>query len=169
MAGKSVERARRAPEGQTLDLERYVPALITFIANKLTHGSSSLYRKHFGVGVIEWRCMALLAIEPWISPGRFSQVIGLDKAAVSRLIRALQDLGLAEVRANSQRSRFLEIALTEKGRALHDRIIQLAFERERRLLADLTPAERETLIAALNKMHRRIAQVNAPIDLVATE
>ena len=55
MAGKSVERARRAPEGQTLDLERYVPALITFIANKLTHGSSSLYRKHFGVGVIEWR------------------------------------------------------------------------------------------------------------------
>lgn len=164
MAKKSSSGAPEALGGPTLDLERYVPALITFIANKLTHGSSSLYRKHFGIGVIEWRCMALLAIEPWIAPGRFSQVIGLDKAAVSRSIRTLQDLGLVEVRANSQRSRFLEIALTGEGQKLHDRIIQLAFERERRLLADLTEAERETLISALNKMHRRIALVNAPID-----
>lgn len=162
---KTRSRTRAGAEaGARLDLERYVPALITFIANKLTHGASALYRRQFGIGVIEWRCMALLAIEPWIAPGRICQVIGLDKAAVSRSVRALENNDLVAVRANSQRSRFHEIALTEKGRALHDRIIRLALERERRLLADLEPDECETLIRALNKLHRRIPFVNAPID-----
>jgi len=159
-------RPKATDAGARLDLERYVPALLTFITNKLTHGASNLYRKHFGVGVIEWRCMALLAIEPWIAPGRICQVIGLDKAAVSRSVRALRQGGLVEVRANSQRSRFLEIALTDRGRALHDRILRVALERERRLLADLTDHERETLIVALNKMHGRIPQVNAPFGIV---
>jgi|APMI01.1.fsa_nt_gi DNA-binding MarR family transcriptional regulator len=163
--GGTKSRPKATDVGVRLDLERYVPALLTFITNKLTHGASSLYRKHFGVGVIEWRCMALLAIEPWIAPGRICQVIGLDKAAVSRSVRSLQEAGLVEVRANSHRSRFLEVALTDKGRALHDRIIRVAFERERRLLADLAPEEREILIRALNKMHRRVPFVNAPFEI----
>ncbi|TAK47844.1 MAG: MarR family transcriptional regulator [Xanthobacteraceae bacterium] len=155
----------RGADDLTLDLERYVPALLIFIANKFTHGASSLYRRNFGVGVIEWRCMALLAIEPWISPNRICQVIGLDKAAISRSIRALQKQKLVEVRANSQRSRFLEVALTRKGRELHGRLVRVALEREKRLLADIEPDELEILISALNRMHRRLPEVNAPVEL----
>lgn len=151
-----------------LDLERYIPALLVFLSNKFTHGSSTLYRKHFGVGVIEWRCMALLAIEPWISPNRICQVIGLDKAAVSRGVRILEDQGLVAVRPNKQRSRFLEIALTEKGATLHDQLVRVSLERERRLIADLNSEEREILIRGLNKMLKRIAFVNGPIETPPT-
>ncbi|WP_076858412.1 MarR family winged helix-turn-helix transcriptional regulator [Bradyrhizobium mercantei] len=146
-----------------LDLDRHIPVLLVFLSNKFTNGTSQIYRRHFGVGVIEWRCMALLIVEPWISPNRICQVIGLDKAAVSRAIRTLEESGLVRVRSNSQRSRFLEVALTEKGAALHDRIVQVAFERERRLTADLGPEEREVLIRALKKMLARIDSVNGPI------
>ncbi len=149
----------------TLDLERYVPALLVFLANKITNGASNLYRKNFGVGVIEWRCMGLIAIEPWASPNRICQVIGLDKAAVSRSIRSLEKKALVEVRSSSQRARFLEVALTETGCRLYDRMIQVAFEREGRLLADITPQEREALISMLNRMHQRIPTVNGPIDI----
>jgi hypothetical protein len=31
--------------GPVLDLETHVPGFITFLANKLTHGASTLYRK----------------------------------------------------------------------------------------------------------------------------
>lgn len=148
-----------------LDLERYVPALLVFLANKITNGSSNLYRKHFGVGVIEWRCMALLALEPWISPSRICQVIGLDKAAVSRSVRSLKDKGLVEVRSSTQRSRFLEIALTPEGCRLQDRIIRVALERERRLLADIAPEELELLVGILNRMLRRMPIVDGPIDI----
>lgn len=148
-----------------LDLENYVPALITFLANKISHGASLTYRELFGIGVNDWRCLSQLAIEPWISPHRICQVIGLDKAAVSRSIRVLEEMGLVEVRSSRERSRFLEVALTAGGVALHDRILRVALERERRLTADLDPQERAVLLNALNKMHARIAVVNGPIDL----
>lgn len=149
----------------TLDLERYVPALLVFLANKMTNSASNVYRKNFGVGVIEWRCMGLIAIEPWVSPNRICQVIGLDKAAVSRSIRALEEMELVEVRSSAHRRRFLEVALTEKGCRLYDRLMQVACERERRLLADLTPEELELLINMLNRLHRQIPAVNEPIDI----
>lgn len=149
----------------TIDLERYIPALLVFLANAITNGSSSLLRKNFGVGIIEWRCMSLISIEPWASPNRISQVIGLDKAAVSRSIRALERQQLVEVRSSAQRSRYLEIALTEKGCRLYDRMIQVALERESRLVADVTPEELEILTSVLNRMLRRMPTVNQPVDI----
>ena len=52
-----------------LDLENYVPAFLTWIANKLSSSASLIYRRRFGVGIVEWRIMALLAVEPWITAG----------------------------------------------------------------------------------------------------
>lgn len=158
-------QASRAEVGQTLDLERYVPALLVFLANKITNGSSNIFRKNFGVGVIEWRCMGVIAGEPWASPSRICQVIGLDKAAVSRSIRLLAEKRLVEIRSSSHRRRFLEVALTEKGCRLYDRMAKLALEREKRLLADIRADELELLISMLNRMHKRIPTFNDPIDI----
>src|SRR5882724_5588200 len=88
-----------------LDLERYVPALLVFLANKLTSGASSLLRRHFGVGTTEWRIMALLAIEPWITANRICKVIGFDKAAVSRAVAVLQEKALVLSRPHASDSR----------------------------------------------------------------
>src|SRR5258708_10049605 len=65
--------------GQTLDLERYVPAFVTFIANKLSRSATAFYQRRFGVNVTEWRMMSLLAIEPGITASRICYVIGFDK------------------------------------------------------------------------------------------
>ena len=72
-----------------LDLKVYVPALVTFLANKLSSGASNCYRKHFNIGVVEWRILALLRVERSITANRICQVIGLDKAAVSRALKSL--------------------------------------------------------------------------------
>ena len=71
---------------QVLDLDRYVPALITFIANKLSRSATVVYQKRFGVNVTEWRILSLLAIEPEISAARICHVIGFDKGPVSRTL-----------------------------------------------------------------------------------
>src|ERR1700742_3831444 len=47
----------RAADGPTLDLDRYVPAFVTFIANKLSNSASSVYQRNFGINVTEWRIM----------------------------------------------------------------------------------------------------------------
>src|SRR5207237_8073076 len=65
-----------ATDGPLLDLNRYVPAFITFIGNKLSNSATAFYQKNFGVNVTEWRIISQLAIEPGIPASRICQVIG---------------------------------------------------------------------------------------------
>lgn len=144
---------------QVLDLDRYVPALITFIANKLSRSATVLYHKRFGVNVTEWRILALLAIEPEISAARICHVIGFDKGPVSRTLAAMEDRGLVAIRADREDGRTYSISLTSKGAATHDRVIAVALERERRLLSCLSKAEREALIVLLRRVHANLDAV----------
>ncbi len=120
--------------GPTLDLDRYVPAIITFIANKLSNSATAFYQRQFGVNVTEWRIMSLLAIEPGIPASRICQVIGFDKGPVSRTLAGLEKRGLVSIRTDPNDGRTHSISLTAKGRATHDKVIVAALERERRLL-----------------------------------
>jgi len=150
--------------GLTLDLERYVPAFITFIANKLSNSASAFYQRHFGVNVTEWRIMSLLAIEPGIPASRICHVIGYDKGPVSRTLAALQKRGLVAIRTDPNDGRTHSISLTAKGRATHDKVIVAALERERRLLACLDPNEQEVLINLLRRVHENLGAVTGKIE-----
>lgn len=142
-----------------LDLEHHASALLTFLANRLTVGANALYREKFGVGVTEWRVMALLAMEAPIPAARICQVIGLDKGPVSRCLSAMQEAGLVRVKPDRNDARLRPVALTATGRRLHDRIIKLALEREDKLLSCLKAAERKTLLALLNRLHANLEAV----------
>lgn len=145
--------------GQPIDLGHYVPAFVTFIANKWSRSSSALYRRQFGIGIVEWRLIVLLAIEPWITAARCDQVIGMDKAAVSRSVRLLEKRGLIATRQNAVDSRRREMALTAAGCALHDQIAVVALDREARLLSCLKPAEIDTLVALLDRIHQNLPAI----------
>lgn len=53
------------------------------------------------------------------------------------------------------------LRLTPEGQQLHDRIFDVAKERERRLLETLSPQELESLLDMLNRIHKQIDHVNA--------
>ena len=156
-------RARQKPAlneaGPTLDLDRYVPAFVTFIANKLSNSATAFYQRQFGVNVTEWRIMSLLAIEPGIPASRICHVIGFDKGPVSRTLTVMQKRGLIAIRPAADDGRTHSIALTAKGRATHDKVIVAALERERRLLSCLTAGEREVLIDLLRRLHENLGNV----------
>jgi DNA-binding MarR family transcriptional regulator len=97
-----------------------------------------LYQREFGVNVTEWRIMAQLAIEPGIPASRICQVIGFDKGPVSRSLAAMERKGILTIAVDPADARRRVIALSAEGRSLHDRIIAVALERERRLLACLS-------------------------------
>src|ERR1700742_2454084 len=134
---RSRQKPAPAESGPTLDLERYVPAFITFIANKLSNSATAFYQRKFGVNVTDWRIMSLLAIEPGIPAARICHVIGFDKGPVSRTLSVLQKRGLVAIRTAPDDGRTHSISLTAKGRATHDKVIIAALERERRLLSVL--------------------------------
>ena len=142
-----------------IDLERYVPALITFIANKLSRSATALYQRRFKVNVTEWRILVLLAIEPGIPASRICHVIGFDKGPVSRTLSVMQERGLVTIKTDPQDGRTHSISLAPKGREIHDRIMVIALDRERRLLACLREDEREVLINLLGRVHGNLGAV----------
>jgi DNA-binding MarR family transcriptional regulator len=142
-----------------LDLERYVPAFVTFIANKLSRSATTFYQKRFGVNVTEWRIMSLLALEPGIPASRICHVIGFDKGPVSRTLTMMQNRDLIAIRTDPRDGRSHSISLTTKGRATHDKVIVAALDRERRLLSCLNKSEQEVLIDLLRRIHENLGAV----------
>jgi DNA-binding MarR family transcriptional regulator len=156
---RKAARASGAGTGQMLDLERYVPAFVTFIANKLSRSATTFYQKRFGVNVTEWRIMSLLAIEPGIPASRICHVIGFDKGPVSRTLTMMQNRDLIAIRTDPRDGRSHSISLTTKGRATHDKVIVAALDRERRLLSCLNKSEQEVLIDLLRRIHENLGAV----------
>lgn len=156
-------RARKsaAESPRVLDLDRYLVAYMVWTATKLSRGASHTYLKLFGVGVEVWRCLVLLAIHRSITAQQVSQVMGMDKAAVSRCFKILQAKGLTVMGLNASDGRLRIATLTPKGRALHDQILEIALERERALLTVLSASERETLLRLLKRVHENLPAVEA--------
>lgn len=142
-----------------IDLDRYVPAYLTWISNKLTRSASQHYLNLFGVGIEVWRCLVLLATEGAISAQRISRVVGMDKASVSRCLKAMQEAKLIRTELDPADGRARIALLTPKGRALHDEIREIALERERVLLTGFSQKEIETLLSLLRRMHENLPAV----------
>ena len=148
-----------AGTGPTLDLNRYVPAFVTFIANKLSNSATVFYQRNFGVNVTEWRIMSLLAIEPGIPASRICHVIGFNKGPVSRTLAVMEKRGLIAIRTAPDDGRSHAISLTARGRTTHDKVIVAALDRERKLLSCLSKDEQETLIELLRRIHENLGAV----------
>src|SRR3954462_3009955 len=137
----SSTRARQKPAstetGPTLDLDRYVPAFITFIANKLSNSATAFYQREFDGNLPQGRMMPVLATEPGIPASRICHVIGFDKGPVSRTLAVMQTRDLVAIKTDPLDGRSQSSSLTTKGRSAHDNVIVVALERERRLLGCL--------------------------------
>lgn len=132
---------------QTLSFERSPTVLLTFAANRFTRAAARLYQERFGIGAMDWRMLVMLTREPGSSVSHAGRTIGIDKGAVSRSLRRLEDKGLAEP-VGGNRSDWV---LTPAGRALHDEILTVALARQKRLLAGMSSADVETLTRCLGQ------------------
>ncbi len=140
-----------------LDLDRYVPGLLLWLSNKMASSASSLYRARFDMGVADWRVLAYFEIHPWTTASSACDLMGLDKAAVSRSVALLQERGFLKSRPLGLRK--IEYATTPAGKKQHDRVIRLASAREEALLTGFSPEERNALIGYMHRMLNNLEAV----------
>ncbi|WP_127556705.1 MarR family winged helix-turn-helix transcriptional regulator [Saccharospirillum alexandrii] len=144
-----------------LDLDRYIPFLLTATANKLSTGASRVYREKFDIGITDWRILAMLAVEPNITAARICTVIGLDKAATSRALLNLRKRGFVqESKHHNTDKRSTVIQLTDSGKNVHDEIMKVALMREQKLLEAFSESEAEQLVDYFQRLHRQVEKVN---------
>jgi DNA-binding MarR family transcriptional regulator len=154
-----MSRNTGATKEAALHLERYVPGLLAWLANKLAGSASQLYRKKFGLGIVEWRVLAYLAVYKVGTGAEMSQLMGTDKAAISRAATFLQEKRF--VKSQQGFGRKLQFLLTRKGRKLHDQIIHLALDREQALLTGLNKRDVDALIGYLHVLLKNLSIVEA--------
>jgi len=148
-----------------VDLDRYVPAYLTWVSNKLSRGASQQYLRAFDVGIETWRCLVLLAIHESVSAQQVSKVVGMDKASVSRCFKGMQAKGYITLALDAEDGRVRIAKLTKKGRQMHDSILGVALERERAFLEVLSGSERETFLRLLKRLHENLPAVEAATEV----
>ena len=146
-----------------MNLDRFIPALLIFLSNRLSSTGSAAYTRAFGIGVMEFRVMVMLAAEPGIAAGRIVDVIGLDKGAVSRTLKRLEERGLVTAWTPEARRRLL-YALSPEGRVIHDKALVIAEKRQDLLLEGVAAKDRERLIGLLRIMLGNVGKLRTLAD-----
>lgn len=156
----STPTARR--DGRAVvDMTTYIPYFLTSVTNTLSRGASQLYIDRFGVGIVEWRAISTLAIEPRIPASRICELVALDKAATSRALARLHEHGYLEFEAREPDRRKKVWWLNEDGYRLHDRILAVALDRERRLIEGVDPDDLEAFLRVMRVMRRNVDRITS--------
>jgi DNA-binding MarR family transcriptional regulator len=150
-------RVGSAPCEAALDLNSHIATKVAIFANRLSRSASRFYRKRYGIGVVEWRIMMFIGHATETRANRICRETDLDKGAVSRSLNALARMGIVSVREDGADSRRNNVALTAKGRALHDRLVPVAIERQRALLSDVTPDEVQAFSHLIDRLQSNVA------------
>lgn len=150
--------------GPKLDLDNYIPFGLTAIANRLARGASREYLRMFGIGINEWRVLAYVRVFPETTANQMCQHSSLDKAAVSRSLHRLIESGLIESRNDAGDARGRHLRLTKDGMAMHDRVIHLALDRERRVLTGFSSHEKGLLLSFIARMQANAAWMQDELD-----
>jgi len=143
-----------------VDVDKYIPYFLSSVNNALSRGASHYYLKNFGIGIVEWRVVSMLAIEPRIPASRACEVVALDKAQTSRSLKRLLELGYVEFNAAVSDPRKKVWWLNKKGYELHDRVLEAALKRERELIRGAEPEDLEAFLRVIRIMRKNVDTIN---------
>ncbi|MXO74897.1 MarR family transcriptional regulator [Altererythrobacter aerius] len=131
------------PDTPQSRLADFLPYQLSVTSNAVSTRIAEVYRTRFGLRIAEWRVMAVLGDSGARTQRDLAGATLMDKVAVNRACRGLEDRGLASRTANARDGRSHHLELTEEGRAMHGRIMPLALEMEAQLFDGFSAAERE--------------------------
>ena len=146
-------------EGRDYQLAGFLPYQLSITSNAVSDLIAQRYRARFGLKVPEWRVIAVLG-DAQEGEGRLTQrdlteATLMDKVAVNRACKVLEERGLIARVENENDGRSHLLMLTEEGEAIHREVMPLAKATERELLVGLDAKEEAMLRSMLAKLRAR--------------
>lgn len=152
--------SRQTPD--RIDLERFMPYRLSVLTNVVSGSIAAAYQRRFGLGIPEWRVIAVLARHPGLSAAEVAAFTRMDAVAVSRAVSRLARAGrLRRAVARDDRRRSV-LRLSPAGRTVYRRIAPLALQYERELLGCLDARQAAELDAIIGKLTARAHALAAP-------
>ena len=137
-------------------LEIYQLALV---ANRSSRSVAALFEQSFNLQVTDWRVIALLVGEDYLSFKEIVERTGMDKSRISRAHVRLQKAELIQVAEGPFDKRTLVMKLTPKGQEMMQALLPKALSFNKWLLDILTEDEKGSLELILTKLRKRVKEI----------
>lgn len=146
----------RQPSARLAD---FLPYQLSIASNAVSACIAEAYGSRFGLRMTEWRVMAVLGDAGASTQRELAGLTLMDKVAVNRACKMLEDRGLAGREPNAKDGRSHLLALTEAGEEMHGRIMPAAQEMEKRLFEPFDESQRQTLREMLERLRARAEEI----------
>lgn len=114
------------------------------------------FEAHTGQSMARWRILVLLKNRGEMSQKLLVQELGIDPAALTRQLKALEQSGLVERHSDTQDARLTNVALTAAGLLAVESTMERRNEYLEWALGDLPVAEMEALSSVLLQLEERL-------------
>ena len=155
-------------------LSQFLPYQLSVASNAVSALIAERYRKRFALKIPEWRVMAVLGdldaagpevgahpgmMRPGMTQRALTDATLMDKVAVNRACKVLEERGLIARAPNAADGRSHIMVLSEEGRAIHREVLPLALETEREMFAGFTASEEQHLRTMLERLRTRVDEL----------
>lgn len=143
-------------------LAEFLPYQLSVTSNAVSGRIALEYRQRFGLSIPEWRVMAVLGDSGPLTQRELTRLTLMDKVAVNRACKVLEERGLAARQPNAQDGRSHLLQLTADGTAMRAQIMPLALGMEQRLFGAFDRTE-------LAQFREFLARVRDEVDELAAD
>jgi DNA-binding MarR family transcriptional regulator len=130
----------------------FMPHLIARLAYQLNTDLVEKLRRE-GINVTRWRILAVLAMGDGITINEIIDRAMMQQSALSRALMNMEKEDYVRRVLRRADARYVEVFLTDKGRALFNSLNIVVRRRQKRLLKGFSPSE----TAAAFALHRRMS------------
>lgn len=129
----------------------FLPYLIARLAYQLNNDLIEKLRGE-GINVTRWRILAVLAMGDGITINEIVERTMLQQPALSRALMSMENEDYVRRVPRRDDARYVDVLLTDKGRALFKSLDVIVRRRQKRLLKGLSPEEISSAFAILRRM-----------------
>jgi DNA-binding MarR family transcriptional regulator len=157
-----VKRSRRSASAPVKPAEQsmfddFLPHLITRLAYELNVDLVEKLRRE-SINVTRWRILAVLAMGDGITINEIIDRAMMQQSALSRALMNMEKENYVRRVLRRADARYVEVYLTDEGRALFDSLNVVVRRRQQRLLKGFSPQELTTVFAMVRRMSRNMAR-----------
>jgi len=158
---KSPETRPDLSDPGQFELENFLPYRLSLLTNTISQGMAESYRETHDIRIAEWRVLAVLGRFPGLSASEVTERTAMDKVAISRAVKSLEEKGLLERRADRDDRRRQSLFITHgAGQAVLKDVVPLARRYETALLSALNESEMTSLLNIMAKLQNVAAVLN---------
>jgi DNA-binding MarR family transcriptional regulator len=117
------------------------------------------FDRHVGMSQVRRQLLSVLADEREVSHAALAKRLGVDGAAVTRLVKSLESQGAVSRRLDPDDNRFTLASLTEAGEDLVAELRSAHQQYQAHLLAGINQVEQDGVVRVLERVRRNIEQV----------